>query len=230
MMNNKRQIATTGEPKPKTSSLQPPASSLWPILILALGALAFMAEMSEAAAGRFAERARRALYANQPAEALRHTKTALACAPYRAGVSYTQLVALKRMNHWRELDRRARSAVAWHPERAAVLKLAGEAAMRTGDPGTAAAANLWEAFALDSTPEESPSALWRMALRASLAAGDATDPHVRAAAMRVAMLVENDTRLTPAARRDSLLEAADAMEQAGAPLTAQSLRERANNH
>lgn len=188
---------------------------------LGLGVLAVLAAAARNGAAHRGTQATRALEAGAPAEALELATAALAWYPYDVGAQFSQLVALKRLGMWPALEAGTRRVLAWHPDAAPLLQLAGEAAWREGRDREAAAA-LWDSLWRAPTPPQTPAQFWRVALAAGRKLWDARDPRLAAAAVRVLTLLDQDvTMKDPAKRKQAVDEAAQALRAAGAPLTAE---------
>jgi tetratricopeptide (TPR) repeat protein len=191
--------------------------------VLGLGVAALGINIGQAVSAHHAANARRLLKVQQHHRALAMAQKGLAWDPYQPHAQYTRLVALKRLRLWDELNEATREAATWHPNGPALWNLAGEAHAQTGH-NRAAAEALWEALWRSPTPEFNPSVFWRQAMRSGASAWGDGDPRVAAAAIRMVSLLGEDRQLTVEDRRRSLAEAAEALERAAAPLTAQAIR------
>lgn len=163
------------------------------ILLLGLGALA--AQICDATASAMAIRARAELNSGRPLDALATARAASAIYPWQPEAAFTRLVALERMQGWKEMLGADRVAL-WHTYPAAVLALLGEAQARTGD-SRAAAATLWNAFMRAPRPRDNPAQLWRLAMLEGAQAWGVSDPRVQFAARRTLEMIPVDRHISP---------------------------------
>ena len=103
-------------------------------------------------------------------------------------------------------------------------QLLAEASWKTGRNAEAAQA-VWASLWNTPSPRESPAQLWRLAMLAGSQAWGERDPRPVAAAIRMQALAGRDATLSPPDRQESLREASRILQAAGAPLTAQAIRE-----
>jgi hypothetical protein len=186
---------------------------------VAAGLLEVGAVIGSARAGQ----SRAALAGDDPARALALADDALRWDPWQPDASRSRCASLKAIGRWTDLGRTAAAARRWHPDAYWFDLLQGEAAYMTGRSGDAAEA-LWRSFWIRSRPAHSPARLWRMAMLTGARRWGPRDDRVVAAAIRVIELLDADPGLSPAERELLRAEAAQALSDGGAPLTARVLR------
>ncbi|MCE5228843.1 hypothetical protein LLG95_04505 [bacterium] len=177
------------------------------ITILA-GILALAAQVCDVAASATAIRA---LSEARPSDRLDAANAALAWYPWQPQAAFTRLVALERLQRWKELAG-ARPIVSWHPFPAPVLLLIGEAHAQLGQH-QAAAETLWDSFYRSPLPRDNPAQLWRLAMLEGAQAWGPSDRRVKAAAQRTLELIPKDSNLPPADAVQATREAKAILDQ-----------------
>jgi hypothetical protein len=187
----------------KAHPMPSPPRRLWlPWLLMGVLALAAVGELTQCVANRRAAQAAVALDANQPALARQQAERALAWNASHARANFTRVMALRALQQPGVVATAAEALAQWHPQRALLLLIAGEAQLTLNHPAEAAR-NLWAGLWAGPIPRDNPAAFWRNAWQASAQAGGAASGPARAARNMATALLPRDTRLTPA-QRDEL--------------------------